>query len=873
MGKKKIVIAELDLDIQALRSKQAERIKQINITRESQKKLRKETENLTKATEDQLQTFVDTDSKLKKLNTEYGQSKSVLSEVETGVKDLSKALEKQNKNEEQAKKNNKELIKLRGQINNTSKEGKAAIDQINVKLDQNNKVIKENVSGLEQQKIGIGKYSTALDGILPGMSGFIERLASTKAGLASGATGLKAFKIALIGLGIGAIIALFALLVKGFLSTQEGADKVSRVFAQVGAVVRVLLGRIGQLASGLLKLVTGQWAEGIEQIKGSFEGIEDAVKNVIDTAGKLADLIVINRRLNRESNILIATLEVLRGKYEQLRDDATRSFRVRENSSRRLAKLEKEIADERLAIATRQMNEVVLDNALIIASGVELKNAEKDRFSEVVIAFKEAEAQKVAIELNVEKEARTLKQDRLEKDLDILIDGFDNQKTINEQKIADEKLSFAERQKILDETVKLSDSSFAKQIETLEKFTDQKIDANDLLATSDAVVLNEKIRQLGLSEIIEGRLLEVIRDRRTAEMDLAVAASEFQIEQQEKAFEELTKGIDEYVTEQKLAKNHEFRAELLRLEEEGASKKAVLLLRLGEEKRLAEENARETIKNEELLKEELLLIHQEYIDKKKGINEEEEVDRFEGISNFLEGATEQYQNASNAILGFSQNAVERGRQQSEQAIEDINRKYDSQVKGAAGNKDAIMAIEKEREAELNKIKDRQNAKELKHAKTQKKIAIFQAIIDTAAAVVKSLRLGNIFTAIATGIFGAAQIAIIAKQPLPRFARGTSRILGPGSETSDSIPALLSKNERIVDAKNNSRIGFDLSNDQLGNAAMMYRSFMNGHQGMTDKGIIGEIKALNKTLKNKPVSSSSVIVTEGYAVYNKKRYLS
>lgn len=54
--------------------------------------------------------------------------------------------------------------------------------------------------------------------------------------------------------------------------------------------------------------------------------------------------------------------------------------------------------------------------------------------------------------LENEKTRRELKQDLFEKDLDILIDGFDKEKTINEQKIADEKRTFEDRRAILEKT-------------------------------------------------------------------------------------------------------------------------------------------------------------------------------------------------------------------------------------------------------------------------------------------------------------------------------------------------------------------------------------------------------------------------------------
>ena len=73
----------------------------------------------------------------------------------------------------------------------------------------------------------------------------------------------------------------------------------------------------------------------------------------------------------------------------------------------------------------------------------------------------------------------------------------------------------------MQDTRKLSDASFEKQIQTIQKFTGIAVDANELIGESDAVVLNEKIRALGLSEIIEGRLLEIVRDRKSANQELA----------------------------------------------------------------------------------------------------------------------------------------------------------------------------------------------------------------------------------------------------------------------------------------------------------------------------------------------------------------
>ena len=69
MGEK-VTIAELDIDTAALATKNAELLGQITALKEGQKGLRKETDNLNDASNDQLKTYAKTDAELKKLNTE-----------------------------------------------------------------------------------------------------------------------------------------------------------------------------------------------------------------------------------------------------------------------------------------------------------------------------------------------------------------------------------------------------------------------------------------------------------------------------------------------------------------------------------------------------------------------------------------------------------------------------------------------------------------------------------------------------------------------------------------------------------------------------------------------------------------------------------
>lgn len=152
----------------------------------------------------------------------------------------------------------------------------------------------------------------------------------------------------------------------------------------------------------------------------------------------------------------------------------------------------------------------------------------------------------------------------------------------------------------------------------------------------------------------------------------------------------------------------------------------------------------------------------------------------------------------------------------------INAGYQVRLEEIEGVKNAeIQAIQNSTATEEEK-KVRIAAANKKFAKEQyeiqrkqfevnKAVQIVQTIANTAAAIVAQFAnptpyAGAILAALAAAT-GAAQIAVIsAQQPPspPSFARGTFLKDGQGTETSDSIPAYLSKNETVINAKSSKR---------------------------------------------------------------------
>ena len=269
----------------------------------------------------------------------------------------------------------------------------------------------------------------------------------------------------------------------------------------------------------LVTIGTGLETEQIKEYGNAIKELTQDIKDQVDAFTELANARRQTRIANRDLEKQIADLSAQEQLLQAVADDATRSFKEREEAAAKADSLTKQRASIQLQMAKQNLQYINTEIDLKKKAGQvddELLDSQVDAYKEV----KEAEAEyRLAVQDNT-KRINELKQDRLERDLDILIDGFDNQKTINERLIADENKTFDERRKILEETRKLSDDSFAKQIETIQKFTGVQVEASELIAEQDAIALNQRIRSLGLSEIIEGRLLEIVRDRKTAIQDL-----------------------------------------------------------------------------------------------------------------------------------------------------------------------------------------------------------------------------------------------------------------------------------------------------------------------------------------------------------------
>jgi hypothetical protein len=250
---------------------------------------------------------------------------------------------------------NKELRKERNALNLQSESGKKRAQEINALLDENTNKIKTNVSALEKQKINIGNYRSALDGVHPA-------LGKVGAGLEQGTQGFKAmtmqalrFIATPIGALLAAIVAVFSLLKSALSQNAELMDKFENITNAVGVVLEVVVARVGKLGEALIALVTGNFTEAIEKTSQAFGGLADEIANAtrqqqiyLDASRDLEDA---QRNLRLEQAKSVNQIKLL----DQVAKNSNKTFDEREAALNKSIEIQKDLIDTSEDLARRDL--------------------------------------------------------------------------------------------------------------------------------------------------------------------------------------------------------------------------------------------------------------------------------------------------------------------------------------------------------------------------------------------------------------------------------------------------------------------------------------------------------------------------------------
>lgn len=208
--------------------------------------------------------------------------------------------------------------------------------------------------------------------------------------------------------------------------------------------------------------------------------------------------------------------------------------------------------------------------------------------------------------------------------------------------------------------------------------------------------------------------------------------------------------------------------------------------------------ALEEEKNKKLISEkDYILKYKQLQDQKKEINEKAEEDITEKTKEQNRLRQEVAFTTLNAIATVISDINANQTEQENQRIESERKRVADLLEAGAITEKEAKARNKRIDAEERKLKREQ-------AQREKNLAIFNAVINTAQAIVKALASApppyNVILAAISAALGAAQIAAISSRPLPKFAKGKKdRYEGPG-EIGEAGAELMEHNGQLYLAK-------------------------------------------------------------------------
>ena len=175
---------------------------------------------------------------------------------------------------------------------------------------------------------------------------------------------LKAFKVALVSTGVGAIVVALGSLVTLLTKTQRGLDFVNKVIAQGQAAVSVFVDRLSGLGDAIVKLFRGDFAGAAEEARAAFSGVVDEIREEVVAAGELERASQRLRDRQRELNVEFAEQEA---RIEALRNasrDETLSLAEREAKLREALELQNQLETKRIELGEENLRIIKEQNAL-----------------------------------------------------------------------------------------------------------------------------------------------------------------------------------------------------------------------------------------------------------------------------------------------------------------------------------------------------------------------------------------------------------------------------------------------------------------------------------------------------------------------------
>ena len=338
----KVVIFEADINAE-------EAIKETQRLKQRVAELDAETKNL-KQTQGELSAeYIQSNAELKAAQDELRQTENLTKKLTAAQNDNAGTIQK-------LEAENAKLRKEQKALNLETKEGVKRNEEINKKLNENNEFISSNSDKLKQNKMNVGNYAEALDGLSGGF------MSATKAALRFIATPIGAI--------IAAIVVVVTAVVKAFNRSEDSMNKLKQVTGALSGAfsglinmlkpvvnfiadsVIVVFETLAKVADKAMQLVSkGLRSLGFEGAAKAVENFTQKIKESTQAGIELAKMEAELQKAQRQSEKIQLDYQKRAEKLRQQRDDETKSVAERIKINNELGKVLKEQLNEELKIA------------------------------------------------------------------------------------------------------------------------------------------------------------------------------------------------------------------------------------------------------------------------------------------------------------------------------------------------------------------------------------------------------------------------------------------------------------------------------------------------------------------------------------------
>lgn len=757
------------------------------------------------------------DIKRQQYNEEMAASKVYINDCNDSIRIITKTMQNQLK-QEKAQENS--LVSLRAKLSNLTAEYDALSEaernaatgiKLRDKINEVTDALKDAEEETQRYYRNVGNYKEAImeaaNANIPfvqqinvmvtslgGVKNYISNVNQKLITVAKTTTGLtrvvKLLGTAMLGLGIGALLVVLASLVSWFTKTQKGVEAANKIMGALGATVNVLIDRAGKLGSALVNLFTGNFKQAGNDAKSIFAGIGDEIVNETKQAWKLAEVL---NEIDKREVMLSMSRAANRAEIEKLKkaaDDQTLSTQERikaaEIEKKDLA-VQTELAEARLANTlgfTEMNNEVrklmeqikagditadeVIEKLGLSDSTIEDLKVFRDQFNELQELMEDSYGRQT-------EQQNTLNSIRQE--------GADKAKEAKQTELeavrAAEDAMLALVKDKREQARKEIELNYSRQIEDLQISLKQEenLTAKAREAINAKIKALEQQKSMELSKLSDEELKKELENRLkmiSLQLESVKEGSEqeYQLKiQQLQAQQEAELSSTEQTEEMKLAIKAKYNTkidELATAHEQNIINKQKEAMRIRFETEIAQ-----AYDNEE----EILRIRME---QKKA--ELDSLQQMEGES--IEAFNLRKLEVQNAYL-------ESKKELSDKEIEIEQAKYEAMEQVTNG---LVALTEQIGESDRG------------FAMASKMLALAEIAINSGKAIAKMvsaesgkgiLGIATMASGIATILSNIANAVKIVKSA--KFAEG-GLVTGPGTGTSDSIPAQLSNGESVITAK-------------------------------------------------------------------------